>query len=252
MHYTEINSEAWSRSAQVNEAKPWTLPISHEDFLRAKQGDWAVGLTPCKIVPREWFLPFEGCKLLGLAAGGGQQMPIFAALGAQCTVLDYSDVQLQKERDVSARENYEIKIVKADMSKRLPFDDGAFDLVYHAISNHYVEDVQHIWNECWRVLRPGGVLIAGFDNGICFLFDDSDPPQLTHKLPYNPLRMTEEERQRAVERDGGSYHFSHTMEEQVGGQLCAGFTLTHLYEDGDSPDDYYPSYVATRAVKITP
>ena len=249
MSYTETNSKAWDRMAQVNEAKPWTFPISHEDFMKAKQGDWQVRLTPCKIVPREWFLPFEGCKLLGLAAGGGQQMPVFAALGAQCTVLDFSDVQLQKERDVAAREGYDIEIVNADMTKRLPFGDGAFDLIYHAVSNHCIEDVQHVWDECWRVLRPGGVLIAGFDNGICFLFDDSDPPRIAHRLPFNPLKMNEEERRRAVERDGGSYHFSHTMEEQVGGQLRAGFILTHLYEDGDSPDDYYPVYAATRAFK---
>jgi hypothetical protein len=45
------------------------------------------------------------------------------------------------------------------------------------------------------------------------------------------------------------------MEEQVGGQLKAGFLLTHLYEDRDLPEDtpsisdYIPIYAATRAVK---
>lgn len=68
--------------------------------------------------------------MLGLASGGGQQMPVFAALGAQCTVLDYSQRQLESERLVAAREGYDITIVRADMTKRLPFDENSFDLIF--------------------------------------------------------------------------------------------------------------------------
>ncbi len=42
-------------------------------------------------------------------------MPIFAAAGAVCTVLDYSERQLENERMVAQREGYEIEIVRADM-----------------------------------------------------------------------------------------------------------------------------------------
>ena len=253
MSYTETNSKAWDAWGEDN--CPWTIPVSHEEFLRAKQGDWSVVLTPCIPVPRDWFLPFEGCKLLGLASGGGQQMPIFAALGAACTVLDYSDSQLQKEQDVAAREGYGIEIVKADMALPLPFGDNAFDLIFHPVSNCYIEDVQHVWDECYRVLRPGGVLLAGFDNGISSLFEDGDPLKVAVKLPYNPLKMSEEERQLELEKCRGTIQFSHTIEEQIGGQLKAGLRLTHLYEDRDRPgdteqiSDYIPLYAATRAVK---
>ena len=48
-------------------------------------------------------------------------MPVFAALGADCTVLDYPDSQFDSERMVAQREGYDINIVKADMTKRLPF-----------------------------------------------------------------------------------------------------------------------------------
>ena len=50
----------------------------------------------------------------------------------------------------------------------------------------------------------------------------------------------------------GSIQFSHTIEEQIGGQLKAGFILEDLYEDTD--DDgigkYIPNFIATRAVKL--
>ena len=104
-------------------------------------------------------------QVLGLAAGGGQQMPIFAALGAKCTVLDYSEKQLESERMVAQRESYDITIVRADMTKRLPFDDNSFDLIFHPVSNCYVYAVLPIWRECARVLKPGGRLLAGLDNG---------------------------------------------------------------------------------------
>jgi AcrR family transcriptional regulator len=70
-----------------------------------------------------------------LASGGGQQMPVFAALGAFCTVLDYSPLQLESERVVAEREGYDIKIIRGDMTKRLPFEDNEFDIVFHPVSN---------------------------------------------------------------------------------------------------------------------
>ena len=253
MSYTDINSKAIDSWAE--NGWEWGIPITHEEFLRARQGDWSVYLTPCVPVPKDWFLPLDGCRLLGLASGGAQQMPVFAALGADCTVLDYSEKQLENERMVAARESYEIEIIKADMTKRLPFDDNVFDLIFHPVSNCYIEDVQHVWDECFRVLKKGGVLLAGFGNGISYLFEDKRPLKVVNKLPYNPLHMSEKERQRAIKDCGGTMQFSHTMEEQVGGQLKAGLCLTHLHEDHDRPDEeaeiskYIPTYVLTRAIK---
>jgi hypothetical protein len=40
--------------------------------------------------------------------------------------------------------------------------------------------------ECYRVLKKNGILLAGFDNGINYLFDD-DEVTIKYKLPFNPL-----------------------------------------------------------------
>jgi len=46
--------------------------------------------------------------------------------------------------------------------------------------------------------------------------------------------------------------FGHTLDDQIGGQLAAGFMLIGFYEDID-PDTilgkHIPSYIATRVVK---
>ena len=249
MSYTDINAETIDR--WVENGWEWGVPISQEQFRAAVSGDWQMLLTPVKPVPREWFPPLRGAKVLGLASGGGQQMPIFAAQGAECTVLDYSERQLESERMVAAREGYAIEIVRADMTKPLPFPDASFDLIFHPVSNCYIEDVQHVWDECFRILRPGGLLMAGLDNGFNFLFGGEDEQEIRYSLPFNPLRdpkLMEELRQ----SDSG-VQFSHTLEEQIRGQIRAGFRLLDLYEDtngsGFLHEHGVPTFWATLAQK---
>lgn len=251
--YTSINARTWDRWAE--KGNEWSIPVSHEEFIRAQNGEWGVYLTPCRFVPTEWFGILRGSRLLGLASGGGQQMPIFTALGADCTVFDNSDRQLASEKYVAEREHYSINIVKGDMTKRLPFADGCFDLVFHPVSNCYIEDVHHVWQECFRILKSGGILLAGFDNGINFLIDDDGtlPLKIVNKLPFNPLKASPDAYQRMADNDEG-IQFSHSMEEQIGGQLKAGFALTDMYEDRDREGcglirEYSPQYIATRSVK---
>lgn len=250
--YTDVNAATIDR--WVEGGWEWGKPIGHPEYLRAKQGDWQVLLTPTKPVPKEWFGDLRGKKVLGLASGGGQQMPVFAALGAVCTVLDYSPKQLESEAMVARREGYAIDIVQADMTKPLPFGDQAFDLIFHPVSNCYVEEVLPIWRECHRVLKLGGVLLAGMDNGINYLFGEEDEREVRYGLPYNPLKDPALYRE-SVEK-GWGIQFSHTAEEQLAGQLKAGFLLTDLYEDTNGQGRLHelgvPTFWATRAVAVGP
>ena len=127
MNYQDINAQTIDR--WVEEGWEWGVPVSHEEFERARRGEWDVYLTPTRPVPHAWLGELRGKRVLGLASGGGQQMPVFAALGAECTVLDYSSRQIESERLVSAREGYPIRIIQGDMTKPLPFPDESFDNV---------------------------------------------------------------------------------------------------------------------------
>ena len=249
MNYQDINAatiDRWGESGWE-----WGKPISHEACVLAQKGEWNVVLTPTKPVPHSWFGELKGKKILGLASGGGQQMPIFAALGADCTVLDYSERQLDSERQVAEREGYAIRIVRADMTKPLPFADESFDLIFHPVSNCYVKDVKSIWKECWRVLKPGGELLLGVDHYINYIVDDNER-EIINSLPFDPL--VNEEQRKQLERDDAGMQFSHTLEEQINGQLEAGFSLLELYEDANASgrlhDLNIPAFLAMRSRKI--
>lgn len=248
MDYQQINAETISKWCR--EGWEWGKPIDHETYVKATRGDWGVYLTPTKIVPHAWFGELSGKKVLGLASGGGQQMPVFAALGAQCTVLDYSQAQCDSEQMVAKREGYAIEILQEDMTKRLPFEDDTFDLIFHPVSNCYVEEVEGIFRECYRVLKRGGIFLGGYDIGINYVFDDEEK-ELKYALPFNPLKNPKLYED-SIKNNWG-IQFSHTIGEQIGGQLKAGFILTDLYEDTNGSGRLHelnvPSFVATRCVK---
>lgn len=248
MDYQEINAK--TIDGWVAEGWEWGEPITHECYMKALDGEWNVVLTPTKPVPHEWFGSLRGKKLLGLASGGGQQMPVFAALGADCTVMDYSEKQLENDRMVSEREGYPIRIIRGDMTKRFPFEDGEFDIIFHPVSNCYVEDVRHIWKECWRVLKHGGLLLSGVSHFMDYIVDE-DEKMIVNSLPFNPLRNPAQMKQ--LEEAEAGIQFSHSLEEQIGGQLEAGFRLLDLYEDTNNVGRLYemgiPSYIAMRSRK---
>src|SRR5512145_1555735 len=101
MDIRAYNREKWNQ--QVESGNPWTIPVGPEVIAAARQGQFSLLLTETKPVPRAWFpASFSGLDILGLACGGGQQGPVFAALGANVTIFDNSPRQLERDREVAA------------------------------------------------------------------------------------------------------------------------------------------------------
>jgi len=257
MDVRAYNRRAWDR--EVDRGNEWTIPAGPEAIAAARAGRWEILLTPTRPVPRAWFPDLAGCAVLCLASGGGQQGPILAAAGARMTVLDNSPRQLAQDRLVAEREGLRIETVEGDMADLAMFADESFDLIVHPVSNCFVPEVRPVWAEVFRVLRHGGVLLAGFNNPVVYIFDgdlvDQGILQVRHRLPYSDLTsLSEEEHRRRIE-SGEPLEFSHSLEEQIGGQLEAGFVLAGLYEDRSHPKDndpisrYAPTFIATRALK---
>lgn len=250
------NRAAWDK--YVQEGNEWSTPVSSEVVERARTGDWSIVLIGREPVDRSW-LPTDltGRDVLCLASGGGQQGPVLAAAGARVTVFDNSPGQLGQDRMVAARERLELRTVLGDMRDLSAFGDATFDVVFHPVSNLFVPDVAPVWRECFRVLRPGGTLLAGFLNPDTYLFDHEaldERGELTvvHKLPYSDVTQYSAEERATKFGADAALEYSHTLTDQIGGQLAAGFVLTGFTEaphQSNASAPYMSNYFATRAVK---
>jgi SAM-dependent methyltransferase len=254
MNLLDHNRQAWNEN--VRSGNEWTIPVSDEEIARARSGDYEIVLSPAKAVPQDWLGDLRGRRVLCLASGGGQQGPVLAAAGAQVTVFDNSDQQLQRDAEVSVKHNLGIRTVQGNMQDLSAFADGSFDLIVHPVSNCFIDDVRPVWRECCRVLAPGGRLLSGFVNPVLFMVDwesveRSGKLEIVHPLPYSDLdALTPEQKEKYV-REKTPFEFGHTLSDQIGGQLAAGFVITGFYEDRGEAffDRYMDVYIVTRAEK---
>ena len=259
MDIRKYNQIAWDN--KVKQGKRYTIPAGPEVIKQAKAGNWQVNLTPCIPVPREWFPPLEGLKILCLASGGGVQGPILAAAGADVTVFDNSPLMLETDRSVAVRDSLKIRTVEGDMADLGQFSNSCFDLIVHPVSNTFVPYVRPVWKEAYRVLRQGGALLSGFTNPAVYLFDwelaeRTGELHVRYKLPYSDAADLDTAQKQKRIADGEPMEFSHTLDTQIGGQIEAGFAITGFYEDLDEPEaleqlgKYTATYIVTRAVKL--
>ena len=257
MNIQEYNSQAWDR--EVEKGTDWSIPVSRETIENARAGVWEVILTPVKPVPREWFGELRGKDILCLAAGGGQQAPILAAAGAGVTSFDNSAKQLEKDKFVAERENLQIRLGKGDAANLSRFADESFDLIFNPCSNCFMPELEPVWRECYRVLRRGGSLLVGFTKPEIFIFDrkaeeEKSVLRVRHSLPYSDLDSINEEERDEILKSGRPLEFSHTLEEQIGGQIAQGFVITGFYEDYWHDETilfnkYLPAFCAVKSVK---
>lgn len=229
----------------VKEGWEYGTPLNPEQCQRARHGDYSLYLTSTIPVPKTW-LPqkLAGKEVLGLAAGGGQQMAILSLLGAKCTLIDISDAQLAADKMVADREGYAIDITKGDISEPLPFEDNEFDLIVAPVSLCYIRFIDPVINECARVLKSGGVLLIGFDIGTNYF--SRDQVHIDTELPYDPIAKPEQ-----YDEDDG-YQFSHTVGEQLSALLRASFQIADLFDDYNSAgrlkELHIPSFLAVKAI----
>jgi 2-polyprenyl-3-methyl-5-hydroxy-6-metoxy-1,4-benzoquinol methylase len=258
MEYIKTNRAFWNRYSK--ERGPWSRRSPKELIDKARQGGVEIFITTQKLVPVVW-LPesWSGLKVLGLAAGGGQQMPIIAAAGADVTSFDLSEEQLQRDLEVCREEGLKIEILQGDMRDLSLLSDSYFDLIINPVSNCFIDDVNSVWKECFRVLRPGGLLMSGSNNPVTYALDlkayDEGKLSLCHKIPYSDLRdLSESERAVKIEQND-AFEFGHSLSELIGGQIAAGLVIKGFYEDEwgegfDEPiDKILPQFFATLAQK---
>jgi SAM-dependent methyltransferase len=119
-------------------------------------------------------------RALDVGCGMGGNTATLRELGWAVTGLDYAPASLEAAR---ARG---LSLVRGD-ARRLPFVDGAFDLVLSTDAWEHVDPDDLVAQESFRVLRPGGTLFVAVPAGMD-LWSDHDVA-LGHHRRYERDRL---------------------------------------------------------------
>jgi glycosyltransferase involved in cell wall biosynthesis/ubiquinone/menaquinone biosynthesis C-methylase UbiE len=132
-----------------------------EDHRYGEYGPWMPGVME--------FAGHAGEDVLEIGGGMGTDLAQFARHGARVTDVDLSVGHLNL-----ARENFELRSLTGRFvhqdAETLPFPDASFDLVYSNGVLHHTPNTSQVVDEIFRVLRPGGKVIAMFyaENSLIF------------------------------------------------------------------------------------
>jgi SAM-dependent methyltransferase len=205
------------------------------------------------IDPAGWLGDLRGQRVLCLAAGGGRHSALYAAAGAQVTVVDISAEMLALDRNVSAERGFDVRLVQTSMDDLSMFAAALFDIVVHPVSTCYVPDVQSVFAAVARVTRPGGLYVSQHKSPTSLqasLRPDGGVYALTE--PYyrtGPLPAAEGS---SHLREAGTLEYVHRWEELVGGICRAGFVIEDFLEPLHAQPDATPGSFAHRAQFVAP
>ena len=190
----------------------------------------------------------RGLDVLCLASGGGQQTAAFGLLGANVTVIDLSEVQLEGDRRAAERYGLDVRTVQGDMRDLSVFGESAFDLVYHGHSLNFVPDARTVFGQVARVLKRGGVYCLSCSNPYSHGISEEDwngeGYSLRNRYEEGEVFYSDGDEWTFTAPDGssrrvrGPKEFRHSMETLLNGPMELGFALTLMrevtYRDADA------------------
>ena len=234
----KYNKERWDElaRARVMYSRP-AMDLDHPSALQM-------------VDPQGMLDQIDGTDVLCLAGGGGQQSAAFGILGARVTVLDLSEVQLQRDQEAASHYGLEVRTVEGDMRDLSGFADGTFDIVWHAHSLNFVPDAKAVFREVARVLRVDGFYRLHCINPFTHAIDDGgwdgnayplrdayiDGAEIVNDDPFWDFEDDRGVRQRIR----APREFRHTLSTVLNGLIEQGFVVLGAWEETSSQRDPEP------------
>tara|TARA_R110002073_G_scaffold5624_34_gene34756 strand:+ start:1041 stop:1946 length:906 start_codon:yes stop_codon:yes gene_type:complete len=263
-------------SPSISDSPPKTFRMNNDQILRANRQTYDAMADarnplcqPAKdseladplgtLDPLGWLgKSIKGLRVLCLAAGGGRQSSLYAAAGANVTVVDLSPAMLELDRQVAAARNLSLRILETSMEDLSMLKAAEFDIVAQPVSTCYVRNIGVVFEQVARVLRAGGIYVSQHKNPISLqaspesAADGSYPIQHTYyrDTPVPPPKHASATANRL--RENGAVEFLHRWEQIIGGMCRAGFSIEDLVEPVHAKRDALPGSFAHRAQFIAP
>ncbi len=193
-----------------------------------------------------------GLNVLCLAAGGGWQSILYAAAGANVTVVDLSPQMLALDHREAAHRGYSLRLIETSMDDLHELADDSFDIVHHPVSTCYVPKVAPVFAEVSRVLKPNGLYISQHKQPVSLQVVGRDSQnRYVIGIEYyrdEPLPKVEDQSY----RESGALEFLHRTEEILGGICAAGMVIEAFSEPKRADKNASPGDFRHRGNYIAP
>lgn len=122
----------------------------------------------------------KGKRVLELGCGGAQCSIAFARAGATAIGVDLSEAMLAEGRRLSEQAEVKVELRQGDMADLAFLRADSVDLVFSSYAFQYVEDLNRVFRQVNRVLRPGAPLVFSLPHPAYFLVDEESgvPPRV--------------------------------------------------------------------------
>lgn len=122
----------------------------------------------------------RGKRVLDLGSGAGENAVTFAQQGAHVTAIDASAAMLALGKALAARAEVRIEWHQGDVAELAFLRADSIDLAFSSGVLAHVEDVDRLFRQVHRVLRPGAAFVCASEHpmALCVGRDDAGPGAL--------------------------------------------------------------------------
>jgi len=144
-------------TAIIDPTRSWVSPTANHYWYRKRR-------EVARLLERNATLG-ANAKVLDLGAGSGEDIPLLASLYPDADILALDAAREDLEAfDRRFAEVPNVRSEWADITKRLPLQDGSVDLVYCSEVMEHIPDPGALFGEAHRVLRRGGYFLMTTKN----------------------------------------------------------------------------------------
>lgn len=128
--------------------------------------------------------PLGGKRVLELGCGGAQSAVAFAKAGAKVIAVDHSAQQLAFARQLCDEESVKVELHHGDLADLAFLRADTVDAVFSAYALGYVEDLNRVFRQVHRVLRPNCPFAFSVPHPAWQCFDTDLEPRLLLRRSY--------------------------------------------------------------------
>lgn len=201
--------------------------------------------------------PVAGKRVLELGCGAGQAAIAFARQGAHAIAVDSSAAMLAHGRRLAEQEEVRVEWQQGDLADLAFLRADSVDLVFSAYALLEVEDVDRVFRQVHRVLRPSAAFVCSYEHPLSLCAGRDGPGEAAGALPLGRLEVRRsyfDPGPLSVERYGERFTlYPHTIGDVFAALGRAGFRVDVIAEPEPvrraDPGPAIPSTIVWRARK---